>query len=131
MYIYTLISNLIDVKSSKRIGGNTEARNQKERSTGNNGYSDGRTSYISKRPRQSRIDRRLGSIRQASSIYLRQSEQSIKSVYRKAWQKGTNILVFYSLFFLPFIVKNLTYCMLLDFVCIGYDLQAFNNVGVV
>lgn len=131
MHIYSLISNIIDVKSSKRISGGTEARNQKERSTRNNGYSDSRPSYIPQRPRQSRIDRRLGSICEAPSIYLRQSKQSIESIYRKAWQKGTNILAFYSLFFLPFIVKNLTYCMLLDFVCIGYDLQAFNSIGVV
>ena len=131
MYIYYLISNLIDVKSSKRIGGNTEARNQKKGSTRNNGYPHVRTSYISERPRQSRINRRLDGIRKASSIYLRQGKQSIESIYWKAWQKGKNILAFYSLFFLPFIVNNLTYCMLLDFVCIGYDLQAFNNIGVV
>lgn len=131
MYIYSLISNLIDVKSSKRIGGNTETRNQEERSPRNDGYSDSRTSYISQRPWESRINRRLGSICEASSIYLRQSKQSIESIVRKAWQKGKNILAFYSLFFLPFIVNNLTYCMLLDFACIGYDLQAFNNIGVV
>lgn len=130
MNIYRLVCNIIDVKSTKRIGRRTKERTSTENCKRRNGCIDYKHGELYQRPRESREYTGISNTSKYSSIPIQQSKQSIEPIYWKAWSKGKNFLVLLSLFFTPFIVSNLTYFMLLDFSVIGYDIQGFNNLGV-
>lgn len=120
MNIYRLILNKKDVKSTRRFGRSNGNRNQEEGSTRDN---------VGTRKQLSRTPTRGGKESKNLGLLVRESKPSSKSSIWQAWTKSKNFLILSSLFFMPFIVNNLTYFYLLDFSIMGYDLQAFNNLG--